>query len=111
MTNPYISGTTRFHVDETPNSGGRVWNFAMGCGEETTFSATYSSAEWTVSWDDMRARILEGDPATVATELAHWLRGMTGGAMPYNVADRAAPLIADWLNSNAHYLQHEREQG
>jgi hypothetical protein len=65
---------------------------------------------WSITWPDMRRRIVECDDLNELPEgIAAWMVQLTGGAMPDSVAAEAAVQIGRWIQENRDYLQHERD--
>lgn len=110
MTNPHTAGHAQFPIPEAVGQSDRVWNFHLGCGEDTRFSVTVQQGGWSITWPDMRRRIVECDDLNELPEgIAAWMVQLTGGEMPESVAAEAALQIGHWIESNRSYLQHERE--
>ncbi len=110
MANPHTAKHAQFPVSEGPDNAERVWSFHLGCGEDTRFSVTVKEGGWSITWPDMRHRIVDCDDLNELPEgIAAWMVQLTEGAMPEPVAAEAALQIGRWIHDNSDYLQHERE--
>jgi hypothetical protein len=109
MPNPHIAKPAQFPIPEVNGETGRVWNFHLGCGEDSRFSITVQQDGWSITWPDMRRRIVECDDLNELPEgIAAWMVHLTGGMMPDDVAAEAALHIGRWLATNREFLEHER---
>jgi hypothetical protein len=110
MANPHIARHAQFPISEGADKSERVWDFHLGCGEDTRFSVTVKQDGWSITWPDMRRRIVECEDLNDLPEgIAAWMVQLTDGAMPDSVAAEAALQIGRWIQENRDYLQHERE--
>jgi hypothetical protein len=110
MANPHIAGNSQFPIPEVVGQSDRVWNFHLGCGEDTRFSVTVQQDGWSITWPDMRHRIVECEDLNELPEgIAAWMVELTGGMMPESVAAEAALQIGHWISANRSYLDYERQ--
>jgi hypothetical protein len=110
MANPHAAAHAQFPIPEVAGATNRVWNFHLGCGEDTRFSITVEQDGWSITWPDMRRRIVECDDLNELPEgIAAWMVELTGRMMPEPVAAEAAVQIGRWIATNREYLDHERQ--
>lgn len=97
-----------FIVPEYPGSE-NGWRFTLLCGGESRVELT-GQQSWLMPWEDMLARLFDGDMLISPAEMAHWLRFQTGGSMSFDVAEKAADSLAVWIASNHHFLHEARQK-
>lgn len=104
-----MPGALKFYVDEEPGQGVRVWNFALGFEEETTINVSTQRAGWSIPWESLRSQVLGvPHPEYASSDIARWLRGVTGDHMPATIEPELARNIGIWLVQHGAYFDAER---
>lgn len=106
MLHRHGKSTSGFTVAEVADDAHRSWRFCFAEGATPRFWATLRHGARSVSWPDIRRKVVSCDDLNTLPEgIAAWLMQLTGGAMSRTVADEAAVRIGRHLATNIHSIE------